>query len=233
MFNERVLFCPQYAADEGMKIARYTEMLRTDIREYVVAYPRTSLVDLMDAARRREIEIDTQVRKRKATQALVPASSESKKGKTFDSRSRHKNEGRGPPAGAERTVPVVCYKCGKPGHMSRKCGMSMIACFQCGQPGHRRSECPQLRAAGGGGAPKAPAAAPLLLTDGRSGPTRTPPTGQGRVYQLTADEAPISPSTIEGIHSISCVINCFACLFCQSLEYSHCLNLLWSLLWLS
>ena len=50
-FKEMALFCLQYAADEGMKIARYTEMLRTDIREFVVAYPRTSLVDLMDAVR--------------------------------------------------------------------------------------------------------------------------------------------------------------------------------------
>ena len=118
-FNEMALFCPQYAVDEGMKIARYTEMLRTNIREFVVAYPRTSLVDLMESARRREIEIDTQVRKRKATQVLVPASSEPKKTKTFDSRSRSNNGGRGPPARAERTGPIVCFKCGKPGHTGR------------------------------------------------------------------------------------------------------------------
>ena len=83
-FNEMTLFCPQYVANEGMNIARYTEMLRTDIREFVVSYPQTSLVDLVDVARQREIEIETQVRKGKATQALVPASSGSKKAKTFD-----------------------------------------------------------------------------------------------------------------------------------------------------
>ena len=84
-FNEMALFCPQYAADEGMKIARYTQMLRNDIREFVVAYPRTSLVDLMDTASRREIE--TQDRKRKMTQMFIPVSLGHKKAKTSDARS--------------------------------------------------------------------------------------------------------------------------------------------------
>ena len=141
-FNEMALFCPQYAADEGMKIARYTQMLRTDIREFVVAYPRTSLAELMDAAWRREMEVDMQIQKRKATQALVSASSESKKTKTFDSRSGSNRGGRGLPAGAERTGPIVCFKCGKLGHAGRDCRSSMIACFRCGQIGYRRSECP-------------------------------------------------------------------------------------------
>ena len=182
-------------------MARYTQMLRTDIREFVVAYPRTSLAELMDAARRREMEVEMQVQKRKATQALIPASSGSKKGKTSDSHSGLGSGGRGPPAGTEKTRPIVCYQCGEPGHTRRECSLSMIACFQCGQPGHRRSQCPQLRANGGGGAPKAPAADPLLLTNGRSEPTN-----QGRVYQLTADEAPTSPSSIEGIYSNSCIL---------------------------
>ncbi|KAL4568026.1 hypothetical protein LXL04_023626 [Taraxacum kok-saghyz] len=198
-FNEMALFCPQYATDEGMKMARYTQMLRTDIREFVVAYPRTSLAELMDAARRREMEVEMQIQKRKATQALVPASSESKKTKTIDSRSGSNSGGRGPPAGAERMGPIVCFKCGKPGHTGRDCRSSMIACFRCGQIGHRRSECPQLHVAGGGAAPNGPAAAtPMQITDGRTGPTRPPPFGQGRVYQLTGDEVPTSPSSMEG-----------------------------------
>ena len=148
-----------------------------------------------------------QVQKRKATQALVPASSESKNTKTFDSRSGSNSGGRGPPAWAERTGPIVCFMCGKPGHMGRDCRSSMIACFRCGQIGHRRSECPQLHVAGGSGAPNAPAAAtPMQITDGRMGPTRPPPIGQGRVYQLTADEAPTSPSIMEGIYSNSCAL---------------------------
>ena len=132
----------QYAADEGMRIARYTQLLRTDIREFVVAYPRISLADLMDAARRREIEIETQVKKRKATQALVPASSGPKKANTFETRSGQRNEGRGLPAGVEKTSGFACFKCGKPAHMSKDCGFSMMACFKCGPLSHRKMECP-------------------------------------------------------------------------------------------
>ena len=83
-FNEMALFCPQYAANEEMKMARYMEMLRTNIREFIVASPCTTLAALMEAARRREIELETQIRKRKMTQGIVSAKSGPKKKKTFD-----------------------------------------------------------------------------------------------------------------------------------------------------
>ena len=168
-----------------------------------------------------------QVQKRKAAQALIPASSGSKKGKNFDSHTELESGGRGPLAGTEKTKPIMCYKCGQLGHSRQECSLLMTVCFQCGQPGHKRAECPLLRTTGGGGAPNAPTAtAPMRITDGRTVPTRPPPTSHGRVYQLTTDEAPTSPSIMEGIHSILCVISCFACLFCPALEYSLCVNLL-------
>jgi hypothetical protein len=176
-FNEMALFCPQYAADEGMKMARYTQMLRTDIREFVVAYPRTSLAELMDAARRREMEVEMQVQKRKTTQTLVPTASGHKKAKTSDARSGQGNESGGQFSGAEKMKVVTCYKCSKPGHTYRECSLSMIVCYRCGQLGHRRADCPQARSSGGDGAPiLAHVAVPPRLTDGRSGPTRPPST---------------------------------------------------------
>ena len=141
-----------------------------------------------------------QVQKRKATQALIPASSGSKKGKTSDSHTELGSGGRGSLDGTEKTKPIMCYKCGQLGHSRQECNLLMTVCFQCGQPGHKRIECPRLRTAGAGGNPNTPiAAVPLRMTDGRTPPTMPPPTSHGRVYQLTADEAPTSPSSMEGI----------------------------------
>ena len=37
---------------------------------------------------------------------------------------------------------VVCYKCGKEGHVRTACPQTEDLCFKCGKPGHRRKDCP-------------------------------------------------------------------------------------------
>ncbi|KAD5961856.1 hypothetical protein E3N88_13329 [Mikania micrantha] len=46
---------------------------------------------------------------------------------------------------------LVCYKCGKPGHISSQCASALNLCYNCYKPGHRRSECPELRGTSHGG----------------------------------------------------------------------------------
>ncbi|KAL4583398.1 hypothetical protein LXL04_007969 [Taraxacum kok-saghyz] len=59
-FKEREMFCPEYAATEAMKVARYKTMLKTQIREFVANTNYPTLDDLVDAARRRELEVMVQ-----------------------------------------------------------------------------------------------------------------------------------------------------------------------------
>lgn len=86
MFRERALLDPQYVADEEMKKARYHEMLRSDIRQFVSRSSCNTLEDTIVRAIEREIGLDIE-RKRKSDQAHVSGGS-GKRPKVFDSRSR-------------------------------------------------------------------------------------------------------------------------------------------------
>ena len=63
-FRERALLVPQYVVDEEMKKARYHEVLRDDIREFVNRSSCKTLEDMIFRAREREIDLE-QIRKRK------------------------------------------------------------------------------------------------------------------------------------------------------------------------
>ena len=47
MFRERALVVPQYVADKEMKKARYDEMLRSDIRQFVSRSSYKTLEDMI------------------------------------------------------------------------------------------------------------------------------------------------------------------------------------------
>jgi len=57
MFRDRALFVQQYVADEEIKKARYHEMLRSDIRQFMSQSSYKTLEDKIARAREREIDI--------------------------------------------------------------------------------------------------------------------------------------------------------------------------------
>nr|KAJ0224671.1 hypothetical protein LSAT_V11C100043830 [Lactuca sativa] len=69
-FGERALLVPQYVADEEMKKARYHEMLRDDIRQFVSRSSCKTLEDMIARAREREIDLE-QIRTRKPDEVQV------------------------------------------------------------------------------------------------------------------------------------------------------------------
>ncbi|KAJ9542555.1 hypothetical protein OSB04_029061 [Centaurea solstitialis] len=200
-FREMALFCPEYARSEDMKMERFAGMLRDEIREFVRAVPHTSLNQMIEAARRRELELEYQVGSKRAASAQPDSTSQPKKFKATDSRNgkRNSSSSRGQQSGSGRQQ-LTCFKCGQPGHVIRDCKQGLRLCFNCGQGGHLKNECPHPKTGGtGSGNVRAPAPSTLRITDGRSGTTDTQP-ARGRAFQMTAEEAQAAPKAVTGTY---------------------------------
>ncbi|KAI3672891.1 hypothetical protein L6452_38991 [Arctium lappa] len=202
-FTEMALFCLQYAASEDMKMTRYKDMLRTEIREFVSTAQYATLVAMMEAARRQELELETQAKKRKAAQAVAPISVVPKKVRFSDSRTGQRSGGF-KPMNSSGGRDNKCFKCGQVGHYGRDCRVPLMVCFNCKQTGHVKANCLYPRATDGGGAPRAPTAVPLRITDGRVGQAGTE-AARGRVHQLKVDEAQATPKVVTGTFLINSV----------------------------
>ena len=57
-FRERALLDPQYAVDEDMKKTRYCDMLRDNIREFVIFLACRNLKDMIARSQEREIDLE-------------------------------------------------------------------------------------------------------------------------------------------------------------------------------
>jgi hypothetical protein len=141
-FLEKSLFCPEYVANEKMKMYRYMNVLRADIREFVTTARCQDLNQMMEVARAWELYLEeTQAKKRKHEQPQAPMKKQKYSGHRPEIRKdypRCAKCGRNHP-GECRAGAGVCYKCGKPGHMSRDCRETPKLCFHCYQPGHYKS----------------------------------------------------------------------------------------------
>lgn len=62
MFHERSLFFPEYASSEYVRMPWYMSMLKKDIIKFVMNSHYCTLGKLQSNTRRKEIELETQVR---------------------------------------------------------------------------------------------------------------------------------------------------------------------------
>ncbi|KAJ9545025.1 hypothetical protein OSB04_024732 [Centaurea solstitialis] len=200
-FLEKSRFCPNYVADETMKMYRYGQMLKAEIREFVLMTNCTNFQQMFEKARLREIELERQGKRKKEEHSQVPSN---KKFKGIVQRSEGKREypkcskcGRNHP-GECRPSLITCYKCGKTGHSSRDCRVAARLCFRCFQPGHFAHECPNAAAS-----TQLSGVAPLKAIE--AGPAKKVeiPKGRARVFQLTAEEAKVEPEVVTGIFPVN------------------------------
>src|SRR5581483_6162841 len=72
LFLERSLFCPDYVRSEQMKMYRYLEILKPEIREFVVMAECKTFNRMHEVARIRELELERQGKRKKAETIQTP-----------------------------------------------------------------------------------------------------------------------------------------------------------------
>ncbi|XP_052620969.1 uncharacterized protein LOC128126862 [Lactuca sativa] len=107
----------------------------------------------MDAARRKEIELQTQS-KRKANDTSSKTSGDAQKKQKQGGKSRYEYR---PSSCQGEKNPLICYNCKKPGHHWKNCRAPPASevpqitsaapvCYHCNETGHKKPECPKLKA---------------------------------------------------------------------------------------
>ena len=130
-------------------MARYLSMLKTEIRQFVSTQRYGSLLEMQEAAKRREIEIELQIREVRADPAqsqpipkrfrTTDSRAGSKKGRTFGKCGKVHD-------GVCRSS-SGCHKCGKQGHITRDYrqqtpASSVRRFYHCKQVGHMKAHWP-------------------------------------------------------------------------------------------
>ncbi|KAJ9553505.1 hypothetical protein OSB04_017550 [Centaurea solstitialis] len=189
-FLERSLFCREYIQNERMKMYRYGQILKPEIREFVLMADCSTFQQMHERARARELELERQGKRKKVSAVSTTASQEVRYPRCSKCGKHHPGEC--------RMGSGTCYKCGKPGHLSRDCKVTPKICFKCFQPGHFANECPttvgQTQTAG---------SAPVKALEGGPSKKMEAPKTRARVFQLTAEQANDEPDVVTGIFPVN------------------------------
>ncbi|KAJ9556414.1 hypothetical protein OSB04_011028 [Centaurea solstitialis] len=190
-------------ANERMKIYRYRNILKPEIREFVAMAQCDSFQQMHEKARTRELELKRQGKKKRA-ERVQPHQQVVKKFKTANQKGEARKDhprcsrcGKNHP-GECRMGSGTCYKCGKPGDISRDCKVEPKMCFKCFRPGHFANECPTAVVS-----TEILGSIPIKAIEGGSSKKVEAPKTRARVFQLTADEAKAEPGMVTGIFLVN------------------------------
>ncbi|KAJ9545001.1 hypothetical protein OSB04_024708 [Centaurea solstitialis] len=192
-FLERALFCREYVQNERMKMYRYRNILKPEIREFVAMAQCDSFQQMQEKARARELELERQSKKKRAKR-VQPQHQKGEARKDYPHCSKC---GKNHP-GECRMGSGTCYKCGKPGHISRDCKVEPKMCFKCFRPGHFANECPTTAVS-----TEIFGSAPVKAIEGGPSKKVEAPRTRARVFQLTANEAKAKPDVVTGIFLVN------------------------------
>ncbi|KAJ9541670.1 hypothetical protein OSB04_028176 [Centaurea solstitialis] len=184
-FLERALFCREYVQNERMKMYRYRNILRSDIREFVVMAHCDSFQQMFEKARTRELELERQGKKKRA-ERVQPQQQVVKKFKTGIQK-----------GDAKKDYPR-CSRCGRitwvsaewARELATSAGNRDISAVTV-KPGHFANECPTAAVS-----TEISGSAPVKALEGGPSKKVEAPRTRARVFQLTANEAKAEPDVV-------------------------------------
>ncbi|KAJ9539526.1 hypothetical protein OSB04_032259 [Centaurea solstitialis] len=195
-FLERSLFCREYVANKRMKMYRYADILKPEIHEFMVMAQCTTFQQMHERAWARDLKLERQGKRKKAEQFQPQVN---KKFKAAVQKTNGKKEyPRRNHLGECRLGPSTCYKCGKPGHMSRDCKALAKLCFRCYQPGHFAHECPTIA-----GSTQLSGSVLVKAIEASAAKKTKIPKSRARVFQLMTTEAKVEPKVVRGMFPVN------------------------------